>query len=164
MKITKLIVQNEKNKRTRKVKNRPKWFKLILEFEVKNTLINKWDDNHQFFSHLLDYHEITTIDDPIAYTKEVESSMKKHKNDIIKSLNDNKSFKQQWKKTWTRGLGILFRKGNKYKFGEYFTYTPVTRGILVELEKMKKNPSHSFKVIPEQYLSKLLESLSRFWD
>ena len=93
---------------------------------------------------------------------EIRLSIKNNPDDFAKACNTPTT--QTWKSGYAHGYDIMKRKGDKYFFNEYFTYTPVTRGILTELKKMKKDPKYSKKTIPEQYLGHLLKSLSYFWD
>lgn len=161
IKITKLVVKDQTNKKTKKPKNKPKWFELELEFEITNSSKEPWDDNHNYFNELGEYYKISVIDDPKKYQKEISDLIKKEK-DFIKALN--KKTKNNWYLSYTHGFSMIDRKKNTYKFHEYFTYTPVTRGVLSELKKMEKDPAHSHKTIPEQYLAQLLKTLSYFWD
>lgn len=161
IKITKFIVKDQINKKTKKPKKKPKWFELELEFEIKNTSKDKWDDKHFFFDRLGEYYPISVMDDPKAYKKEIADINKKEK-DFMKALNT--PTKQEWRSSYAHGSAIISRKKNSYRFNEFFTYTPVTRAILSELKKIQKDSNHSHKTIPEQYLANLLESLSYFWD
>lgn len=161
IKITKLTVTDQKNKKTKQPKSRPKWFELELEFEITNLSKEIWDDNHGYFDELGEFYRVPIMDNPEAYKKEIKQIHKKEK-DFVKALNTQ--MKQQWRSSYTHGFSMINRKKNTYKFHEYFTYTPVTRGILLELKKMQKDPNHSHKTIPDQYLAHLLKSLSNFWD
>ena len=163
LKITKLSVLDQVHPKTKKKLKNPSFFELHLEFEIKNKSKKEvWDNHHNFFDQFLNWYQIMSVDDPKKYELETKQALKKHNNDITKALQEN--FKQRWKKVWVSGSGMLVRKGNKYTYQEYFTYTPVTKAILSELKKMQKDPDHSFRVVPEQYLSSLIRSLSLFWD
>ncbi len=167
IKITKLVVKDQINKKTRKPVKRPIFFCLDLEFEIKLDSSDCWNDYNYLLEELLEWHEIIILrGTPQQYEEAAEKRRKKYKNDFVKMVNSGPN---PYKKAWAPGidmLTVLKKKGKvtKYKFSNYFTYSPTTRAILFELKKLQKDPSYSFKTIPEQYFAHLIKSLSMFWD
>ena len=139
------------------------WFELTVIFTMS-------EGEDYFLGPLQEWYPSLAVDDPDAHDFERYFLWKVLQKqgigflDILNSLPVD-AYQHDFYRCNVKGLDMLHkdRKG-RWRFREFFTKTPVTLACLEELKTMKANSQHSYKTIPTQYFSHILQTLGMFWD